>query len=738
MELIAFASGKGGTGKTLLASCLGYALIKSGHRVLMIDADPATDGLSLFLLGKNGMRQINSFEAVNTFTGALLQFQQTGELKFEPRRIHRIGTNQQGDHGISYDALISGKYIYGDSYSPSERLVVPDLDQATFRKSVSTLFAAVRTSEKYDYVIIDTRGGFALESTDVCALADSFIVITEPDYTSFYQDRNLVRRISDAAKELSSKPLLRSMIVNKATEGEQTDENLDLQKMELSFRIELEKEFPIKLLDTHPVPVDVEALKAYKTQRIPYLAAPASLFSFATLSAYRDILQVVTARWSEEQVRSWNALIETVSGAIATRNKQISEEKARRQEMESQLSTLQGENHSLRERTEELKREMDRIEHRYERELQRSTTLLGRIDPLPPSAPAPAAAVTGQRTVTSPYAAASASLENPGSLPSRPLEAQAVSQASSAPSSAHGTVLAGKESLFSPTRIASMILVFLLLVSFSGYWWYQHSSTSSRLERVYNEGRPLALRISDLGELAQLGQRNFDGIKLAGANLSSIRLDGVSFRSATLSAASFKQCSLSNTDFSGANLARADFTGANLKGALLRNADLTGASLNSADLSGADLTGATVLPEQWKTSIVDGHTILPAVVSSVISSDAPYSDFPEPKKPNTRAFTGNTGPIRVAGNVQAAKIATMVQPVYPQLARESKVTGTVRLHAIIATDGTVRELNVVSGPPLLLQSALDAVRKWKYQKTLLNGRPVEVETTIDVLYSLNL
>jgi protein TonB len=78
-----------------------------------------------------------------------------------------------------------------------------------------------------------------------------------------------------------------------------------------------------------------------------------------------------------------------------------------------------------------------------------------------------------------------------------------------------------------------------------------------------------------------------------------------------------------------------------------------------------------------------------------------------------------------------------VTPVYPPLARQTRISGTVRLHAIIAKDGTVQQLEVLSGHPLLVQSALDAVRQWRYQPTLLNGEPVEVDTTVDVIFSLN-
>jgi protein TonB len=95
------------------------------------------------------------------------------------------------------------------------------------------------------------------------------------------------------------------------------------------------------------------------------------------------------------------------------------------------------------------------------------------------------------------------------------------------------------------------------------------------------------------------------------------------------------------------------------------------------------------------------------------------------------------GPLRVGGNVQAARIINRVQPIYPPLARQTRISGTVRLHAIIGKDGTIQQLEVLNGHPLLQQAALDAVRQWRYQPTLLNGDPVEVDTTIDVIFSLN-
>jgi protein TonB len=92
--------------------------------------------------------------------------------------------------------------------------------------------------------------------------------------------------------------------------------------------------------------------------------------------------------------------------------------------------------------------------------------------------------------------------------------------------------------------------------------------------------------------------------------------------------------------------------------------------------------------------------------------------------------------IRVGGNVQAAKLIRQPLPVYPQIAKTAHISGTVILHAIIAKDGTVQEVQYISGPPLLMRSAMDAVKQWRYQPTTLNGEAVEVDTTISVVFTL--
>jgi TonB family protein len=101
----------------------------------------------------------------------------------------------------------------------------------------------------------------------------------------------------------------------------------------------------------------------------------------------------------------------------------------------------------------------------------------------------------------------------------------------------------------------------------------------------------------------------------------------------------------------------------------------------------------------------------------------------EGKKPITR--------IRQGGNVAIAKLLDRVTPAYPDVARGEHLQGTVRLHAIIAKDGTIAQLRVVKGYCSLARASLDAVQKWRYSPTTLAGQAVEVDTTIDVVFALN-
>ncbi len=92
--------------------------------------------------------------------------------------------------------------------------------------------------------------------------------------------------------------------------------------------------------------------------------------------------------------------------------------------------------------------------------------------------------------------------------------------------------------------------------------------------------------------------------------------------------------------------------------------------------------------------------------------------------------------IRVGGNVESAKLKFQPLPVYPQAAKTANISGTVILHVIIAKDGSVQTVQYISGHPLLMKAAMDAVKQWKYEPTTLNGEPLEVDTTVSVDFTL--
>ncbi len=107
---------------------------------------------------------------------------------------------------------------------------------------------------------------------------------------------------------------------------------------------------------------------------------------------------------------------------------------------------------------------------------------------------------------------------------------------------------------------------------------------------------------------------------------------------------------------------------------------------------------------------------------------------PEPVKPPDPVVPA---PVQVGGKVQSAKLINQTMPQYPPLARQARVQGLVRLEAIIGEDGAIRKLRALSGHPLLVSAALAAVKRWRYQPTLLNGRTVPVITQVEVRFTLS-
>jgi protein TonB len=112
------------------------------------------------------------------------------------------------------------------------------------------------------------------------------------------------------------------------------------------------------------------------------------------------------------------------------------------------------------------------------------------------------------------------------------------------------------------------------------------------------------------------------------------------------------------------------------------------------------------------------------VIGGLISSTAPPPKVAAPQK------------LRISSGVAEGNLVNKVEPQYPQMAKVAHVQGDVVLQALIAKNGSIENLRAVSGHPILIQAAMEAVKQWRYKPYLLNGEPVEVETTITVKFHM--
>jgi periplasmic protein TonB len=125
-------------------------------------------------------------------------------------------------------------------------------------------------------------------------------------------------------------------------------------------------------------------------------------------------------------------------------------------------------------------------------------------------------------------------------------------------------------------------------------------------------------------------------------------------------------------------------------------------------------------------------------ILGAVPSAAPPPPPPPPPPKVAEAEPAPAAParIRVGGQVEAARVISDPNPIYPPLAAEAHVQGVVVLDAVIGEDGHISNLKLISGSPLLAPAAMDAVKQWVYRPTFLNGRAVEVATEIDVRFQL--
>jgi protein TonB len=124
---------------------------------------------------------------------------------------------------------------------------------------------------------------------------------------------------------------------------------------------------------------------------------------------------------------------------------------------------------------------------------------------------------------------------------------------------------------------------------------------------------------------------------------------------------------------------------------------------------------------------------LGGVVGGVIGGVLNTGVKPVPPPPTGKS----SGPVRVGGRVRPPRAIVQVQPEYPPLARQTRVQGEVKIDAILDEQGNVIDMKVVSGHPLLYQAALDALKKWKYEPTHLNDKPIAVKLVVTITFQLS-
>ena len=152
-------------------------------------------------------------------------------------------------------------------------------------------------------------------------------------------------------------------------------------------------------------------------------------------------------------------------------------------------------------------------------------------------------------------------------------------------------------------------------------------------------------------------------------------------------------------------------------------------NLRPAPLAAVTRTEATQPPEPLEGST--DRLVVPCGGSGCIGI---RTEVPRPPAPTEIHRDGPR--ILHQTHLDPAMLIHRVEPVYPILPKQLGRSGRVELRAVIATDGTIRSLQVVSGDPLFYQSAMDAVRQWRYRPTVLNGEPVEIDTFITVIYNI--
>jgi hypothetical protein len=320
-------------------------------------------------LGPDGIDSLRKNVPRNTLDG-YLKAARGGEIpEWQP---HRVSRPDHGGSDWSYTLLMSSLHLYGDdSAQPDAPSTLSD--RAQYRSAIQGLFEAIRERREWDYVLVDTRGGFAMDTVEICAVADSFILVTEPNTTNFYQDKNLFGHIAKSAVAAKTRPALRGVLVNKAANFPEPDYSGLVRR---AFELDPE--------DIFTIPIDPEAIAVYQQQQAIYVAAAGSAFATTTFRAFASMFGVVTAPWTPTQITAWQNLAKRLSAASQEKLKRLRWEGYRRRAVLGAcvvaMIAVVGGTWGWGQRTAvKLSREVDMLNREYRKQAEENSVLNARL-----------------------------------------------------------------------------------------------------------------------------------------------------------------------------------------------------------------------------------------------------------------------------------------------------------------------------------------------------------------------
>jgi cellulose biosynthesis protein BcsQ len=284
-HVMAFVSAKGGSGKTLLTATAAYLLARAGKRVLLVDTDFSTRGLTLYLMGPASRERHLVVRPTNCLSASL--FDRLPVDSIEPRRIPR--------KDLSFDLILSSFQAW-TSNKPDDRIVGDFADQdsgSNYFKCLDDLLKHFRTN--YDYILVDTRGGYDFTSAAPALLCDEYVVVLEADQISVAQVYGLKEGIESWGRRYEVRPALSGFIINKAT-----------------FTLET-RSFPDTLFNLYggahfgTIPLDSEAVRAYQIRDIPTDSRPDSDFAFHSYGALERVFSP-SLNWDKDECTKFEKL----------------------------------------------------------------------------------------------------------------------------------------------------------------------------------------------------------------------------------------------------------------------------------------------------------------------------------------------------------------------------------------------------------------------------------------------